>query len=322
MKTQKISEFPTKKIIKFFVLVVYLLVLWFVFPISIAIFFAYLLFPLVEFCHKRLKLPYILSAATVSILIFMLIYSLIYITIQSLISIYPELQIHIGKIPIIESANFIIFETIYEQSMSLIDSLVLSIINSIQLIFSYILEFFLFVFAFFFSLFESRKNRTWFFLYVPKQYRLEWKNYFTKVIDLFGYFLFVSFQLFMITFILLSCGFSLLQFEQAISKAFLIAIADFLPFFGIGIFLVPVAIYFFVVGQSYLGIAVLVLFLFIMITRQIVESMLWAKTFQLRAIHTFFISATSILLFGIYGILLSPLIILVALRMKQKSTYL
>lgn len=319
----KISEFPTKKLIKFIVLAAYLLVLWFVFPIAIAIFFAYLLFPLVEFCHKRLKLPYILSATTVSILIFLLIYSLIYITIQSLISIYPEIQVHIGKIPIIQqSANFIIFETIYEQSMSLIDSLVLTILNSIQLVFNYLLEFFLFVVAFFFSLFESRKDRTWFFLYVPKHYRSEWKHYFTKVIDLFGYLLFVSFQLFMITFILLSCGFSLLKFEQAISKAFLIAIADFLPFFGIGIFLIPVAIYFFVLGQSYLGIAIIVLFLFIMITRQIVESMLWAKTFQLRAIHTFFISATSILLFGIYGILLSPIIILVALKMKQKSTYL
>ncbi len=186
-----------------------------------------------------------------------------------MISIYPELQEHIGKIPIIESANFTIFETIYEQSMSLIDSLILSIINSLQLLFSYILEFFIFVLAFFFSLFESKKNRAWFFIYVPKQYRSEWKQYFTKAIDLFGYFLFVGFQLFMITFILLSCGFSLLKFEQPISKAFLISMADFLPFFGIGIFLVPVAIYFFVVGQSYLGFAVLVLFLFIMITRQI-----------------------------------------------------
>lgn len=321
LKMQKFSEFSFKKSIKFFVLFVYLLVIWFIFPISIAIFFAYLIYPIVEFCYKRLKLPYIISAITISILIFLITYSLFYITVQSLIGIYPELQSHIGKIPIIESANFKIFETVYEQSMSLIDSLILSIINSLQLLFGYILEFFIFLFAFFFSLFESKKNRTWFFIYVPKQYRNEWKNYFIKVIDLFGYFLFVSFQLFMITFVLLSIGFSLLKFEQPISKAFLISVFDFLPFFGIGIFLIPIAIYFFVVGQSYLGIAILVLFLFIMITRQIIESMLWAQTFQLRAIHTFFISATSILLFGIYGVILSPIIILFALKIKQKSTY-
>lgn len=321
MKMQKLNEFPFKNGIKFIVLAVYLLILWFVFPISIAIFFSYLIFPVVEFCNKRLKLPYILSAITISILIFILIYSLIYITIQSLISIYPELQQHIAKIPLIDTASFQIFETIYEQSMSLIDSLILTIINSIQIVFNYILEFFIFLLAFFFSLFESRKDRAWFFLYVPKAYRLEWKQYFTRAIDLIGYFLFVGFQLFMITFFLLSCGFSLLQFEQPISKAFLIAIADFLPFFGIGIFLVPAAVYFFFVGQSTLAIAILVLFLFIMLTRQITESMLWAKTFQLRAIHSFFISAASILMFGIYGILLSPFIILIALKMKQKSTY-
>ncbi|WP_052124181.1 AI-2E family transporter [Ureibacillus manganicus] len=318
---QKFSEFPFKKITKFIVLTVYLLILWFIFPISIAIFFAYLIYPVVEFCHKRLKLPYVLSAISISILIFLLIYSLLYITVQSLISIYPEIQQHVAKIPIIDTASFKIFETIYEQSMSLIDSLVLSMINSLQLVFSYILEFFIFVLAFFFSLFESRKDRAWFFIYVPKSYRFEWKQYFTRAIDLFGYFLFVGFQLFMITFFLLSCGFSLLKFEQPISKAFIIAMADFLPFFGIGIFLVPVAIYFIVIGQSTLGIAVLVLFLFIMITRQITESMLWAKTFQLRAIHSFFISAASILLFGIYGVLLSPFIILIALKMRQKSTY-
>ncbi len=68
---QKFSEFPMKKVIKFFVLAVYILVLWFIFPISIAIFFAYLVYPVVEFCHKRLKLPYILSTISISLLIFL-----------------------------------------------------------------------------------------------------------------------------------------------------------------------------------------------------------------------------------------------------------
>lgn len=321
MRMQKFNEFPMKTIAKYTILIIYLLVLWFIFPVSIAIFFSYLIYPIVEFCYKRLKLPYILSAIIISILIFLIIYTLFYITIQSLINIYPELQQHISKIPLMESINFKLFETIYEQSMSLIDSFIFSIINSLQILFNYLFEFFIFIIAFFFSLFESKKNRTWFFIYIPKQYRVEWKQYFTRVIDLFSYFIFVGFQLFMITFVLLSCGLSLLKFEHSISKAFIISIFDFLPFFGIGIFLVPAAIYFFFIDLSYLGIALLVLFLFIMLTRQIVESMLWAKTFQLRAIHTFFISATSILLFGIYGILLSPLIILIALKMKQKSTY-
>nr|WP_106780385.1 AI-2E family transporter [Lysinibacillus timonensis] len=320
MKVNKVGRFSFKTIVKYLILSTYLLILWFTLPISLAIFFAYLIYPIVDFCHKRLKLPYIISAITISILIFMLTYSLFYITIQSLISIYPEISEQIENIPIIETSNFKIFETVYEQSMSLIDTAIMTIINSIQLMFGYILEFFIFIFAFYFSLFESRKNRTWFFLYVPKPYRSEWKLYFTKAIDLFSYFLFVSFQLFIITFFLLSLGFSLLKFDQPISKAFLISIADFLPFFGIGLFLIPIAIYFFLVGQSYLGIALITLFVFIMITRQIIESLLWASTFQLRAIHTFFISAASILLFGIYGILFSPFIILLALKMKQRST--
>ena len=62
--------------------------------------------------------------------------------------------------------------------------------------------------------------------------------------QLFHYFLFVEFQLFTITLLILCAGFMILQFEQAIIKAFIVAFADVLPFFGIGVFLVPMSIYF------------------------------------------------------------------------------
>ena len=111
----------------------------------------------------------------------------------------------------------------------------------------------------------------------------------------------------------------MLQFENPMNKAFLISFADVLPFFGIGLFLIPIAIYFFAIGDKFLSLALLFLYVFIQITRQLTESLLWASTFQLRTVHTFFISAASILLFGVYGILLSPFLLLIAVKVKQKS---
>lgn len=315
------SNFPSKKALKFLILMVYFIILWLILPVSLALFAAYFLYPVINFCHTKLKIPYVISSILVSIFIFLATYSLFYITIQSIISIYPEVKLQVEKLNILNSGEHILLETIFNKSLSFIDTAIMGIATFLQDLLAYVIEVFIFIVAFFFSIFESRRNRYWFFIYVPKQYRDEWKHYFTKATSLFGYFLYVEFQLFIITFFLLSCGLALLGFEHPINKSFLISLADALPFFGIGLFLIPLAIYFFAIGEKFLSFAVILLYIFIQITRQIAESFLWASTFHLRTVHTFFISAASILLFGVYGILLSPFLLLIAVKLKQNSLY-
>ena len=113
----------------------------------------------------------------------------------------------------------------------------------------------------------------------------------------------------------------LFQFENAIIKAFIVAFADVLPFFGIGVFLVPMSIYFYFNGNTFLCVSILLLYLFVQLTRQLADSMLWSNTLQLRTVHTFFISAASILLFGFYGILLSPLFLFLAVKLKENAIF-
>ena len=321
MQTKKLNGFPYKNTVKFLILIVYFVILWLILPVSLAIFFAYFLYPIINFCHKRLKLPYILSASFISVFIFITVYTFFYITIQSIVSIYPEMKDQVQNLDILNSGDNILLETIFNKSLSYIDSAILGLATVLQDIMGYFIELFIFVVSFFFSLFESMKNRYWFFIYVPKPYRDEWKQYFIKGTSLFGYFLYVEFQLFIITFFLLSIGLALLQFEHPINKSFLISLADALPFFGIGLFLLPIAIYFFAIGEKIISFALIILYIFIQITRQIAESLLWASTFHLRTVHTFLISAASILLFGVYGILLSPFLFLIAVKLKQKSIY-
>ncbi|RHW33504.1 AI-2E family transporter [Lysinibacillus yapensis] len=300
-------------------LLLYFVILWLILPVSLGIFCAYFLYPLIHLCTKHLKMPFILSAILISAAIFFSAYTFFYITVQSVISIYPELKVQVENLDILNSGDHILLETIFNKSLSYVDSAIIGIANVLQDLLSYIIELFIFIVAFFFSIFESRKNRYWFFIYVPKQYREEWKGYYIKATSLFGYFIYVEFQLFIITFFLLSLGLAILHFEHPINKSFLISLADALPFFGIGLFLIPIAIYFFTIGEKFLCFALIVLYIFIQLTRQIAESLLWASTFHLRTVHTFFISAASILLFGFYGILLSPFLFLIAVKIKQKS---
>jgi len=319
LQLNKFSVYSNKNILQFFVLVLYFVLLWLVLPISLAIFFAYLLYPMIQFCHQRLKLPYIISAIIISIFIFISFYSFFYITIQSIIAIYPEIKKQVEELQLFDSEYMIILENIFKQSLKYIDTALMGMASYLQDIFQYLFEIFIFFVAFFFAIFESKRDRHWFFIYVPKQYRTIWKKYFAKATSLFSYFLFVNFQLFIITFFLLSIGLALLRFENPVNKAFLISFADVLPFFGIGLFLIPISIYFFAIGEKFLSLAILLLYIFIQITRQLTESLLWASTFQLRTVHTFLISAASILLFGVYGILLSPFFLLIAVKIKQKS---
>ncbi|HWK24219.1 MAG TPA: AI-2E family transporter [Ureibacillus sp.] len=321
MYSYKNNGFPYKKNIKYLILLVYFVILWLILPVSLAIFSAYFLYPVVNFFHKYLRIPYILSAILISVLIFLSTYVFFFMTVHSVISIYPEVKVQVQNLDILNSGDHILLETIFNKSLSYIDGAIMGIANVLQDILSYIIELFIFIVAFFFSIFESKNNRHWFFIYVPKQYRDEWKGYFSKATELFGYFLFVEFQLFIITFFLLSAGLALMQFDHPVNKSFLISFADALPFFGIGLFLIPLSIYFFVIGEKFLCLSLIILYIFILITRQIAESLLWASTFHLRTVHTFFISAASILVFGFYGIIISPFLLLIAVKIKQKSIY-
>ena len=70
-----------------------------------------------------------------------------------------------------------------------------------------------------------------------------------------------------------------------------------------------------------LTVAVITLYIFILVSRQLAESKLWASTFHIRTIHTFFISASSILIFGVYGIFLSPFLLLLAVKLKERAIF-
>ncbi len=320
MKNSNFKIFSYKSTTKYLVLFGYFAILFLILPISLAIFSAYLLFPIVNFCYKKMRIPYFISMFLVTFTFFYLMYQVSAILIQSILTFIPYIKMHLGDFSS-NYANVVFFPMLLEKSFSMMDTIIMSILNFVQQLFSYLFEVFVFIVAFYFALFESRKDRLWFFIYVPTQYRDEWKHYFKRAMGIFSYFLFVELQLFLLTFILLSSGFWILQFDHPISKALLISLADALPFFGIGLFLIPAAIYFFIIGQKWLALSLIVLYIFIQITRQLTESLVWASTFQLRTVHSFFISAASILLFGLYGILISPFLLLIAVKVKENSIF-
>ena len=299
----------------------YFIILWFVLPVSLAIFLSFSTYPMVIFLHKYFKMAYWLAAIVVELIILSSIFPLILISINSVILIFPEIRDTLQNFHLFTEYESMFIQVLQEKSLSIFDSIFVYTANFLQLLMKHLIEVFIFLVAYYIALLETKKSRYWFFQYVPKKYRVEWQSHFSKIMKLFHYFLFVEFQLFTITLFILCAGFMLLQFENAIIKAFVVAFADVLPFFGIGVFLVPMSIYFYFNGNTFLCVSILLLYVFIQLTRQLADSMLWSNTLQLRTVHTFFISAASILLFGFYGILLSPLFLFLAVKLKENTIF-
>ncbi|TQR33528.1 AI-2E family transporter [Lysinibacillus sphaericus] len=318
---RNIKYFSYEKTTSILFFIFYLVILWFVLPVSLAIFLSFSTYPIIKFLHSYCRITYWLAAIIVEALILACVFLLVIISINSIILVFPEIRNTLQNFPLFTEYESMFIQVLKEKSLSIFDSIFLYIANIFQLFMKHVIEVFIFLVAYYFALLETRKSRYWFFQYVPKKFRNEWQKHFSKIMQLFHYFLYVEFQLFTITLLILCAGFMILQFEQAIIKAFIVAFADVLPFFGIGVFLVPMSVYFYLKGNTFLCGAILLLYLFVQLTRQLAESMLWSNTLQLRTFHTFFISAASILLFGFYGILLSPIFLFLAVKLKDNAIF-
>lgn len=302
---------------KWFPVAFILLITWLIYPVTIAILLAYFLHPIVKWIHKITRLP-----RWITVLLFesALLGSIILgctLMVRELLEILYPFRFHLEELQLLMKENKTNWQSILEALSMVSENLLKKISLFIQHLPAQFVETFVFLVALFFALQESLKSRTWFFIYIPSKTRLTIKPLFLKATKLFEKFTIVEIKLFLMTFVQLMVGFYVLKFSSPIGLAFLISFADLMPFLGTGIILIPMAVFFILTKQTTLGIIILLLYAFILLTRQLFESYLWANTMHIRAVHVFFISACSLLLFGIPGILLSPFLLLAAVHFSK-----
>ncbi len=121
--------------------------------------------------------------------------------------------------------------------------------------------------------------------------------------------------LLILTFALLLVGFWILQVEYAFLLAFLIALADLLPIIGVGTILIPWGIIMLLQKNFYLGFGLLILYLVISLIRQVAEPKVLGKSLGLHPLLTLFATYVGFSLFGLLGMILAPIVALVAKRL-------
>ncbi|WP_042164597.1 sporulation integral membrane protein YtvI [Paenibacillus gorillae] len=113
-----------------------------------------------------------------------------------------------------------------------------------------------------------------------------------------------------ITFIVIFVSLLLLGVNNALMISVVAAIFDILPLLGVGTIFIPWIIYLFIVGQTSLAIWVSVLFLVVVLARQILEPKITGDTLGVSAFTMLAFMIVSLKLFGIAGVILSPILII------------
>lgn len=304
---------------KWLPIVVIVILAWLIYPVTVAILIAYFSYPIVYSFQKVSRLPRWITALFFECTLLAFIILVATLVVKELFEIVYPFRFHLEELLLY--ANKANWQSVIEGLSMVSESLLKKITLFIQHLPEQFVETFVFLVALFFALQESLKSRTWFFIYIPSRTRKTLKPLFLSATDLFEKFTKVEIKLFLLTFLQLTIGFYAMQFSSPIGLAFLISFADFMPFVGTGVFLIPMAVYFILTKQTTLGVIILLLYAFILLSRQLFESFLWANTMHIRAVHVFFISACSLLLFGVPGILLSPFLLLAAVHFRQHKWF-
>lgn len=112
----------------------------------------------------------------------------------------------------------------------------------------------------------------------------------------------------LITYITLLVGFLILRVENAVLTAFFVSLLDALPIIGVGTVLIPWGGIEIILGNHFLGIGLLVLFVINSVVRQLAEPKLLGKSLNLHPVLMLLLIYAGYALFGLSGLVVLPVI--------------
>lgn len=147
---------------------------------------------------------------------------------------------------------------------------------------------------------------------LPVKWQARLPQVFAKVRGVLGQYLRAYFLLFLLTFVELCLGFLLLRVEYVFLLAFLVAVLDILPIFGVGVVLLPWALFALLTGNTFLGIGLVILYAVITVIRQVSEPHLVGKSLGVHPTLMLVALYAGLKLFGIVGVFAGPAVALAA----------
>jgi len=123
----------------------------------------------------------------------------------------------------------------------------------------------------------------------------------------------------LITFLELFVAFTILGIKYAFLIALIVSVIDILPVLGTGTVLIPWSIFLFLIGDYYTGIAIAIVYLVIMIIRQIIEPKIVGKYIGLYPLLTLIAMYIGLKVMGIIGLLIFPIITIILKKLNDEG---
>ena len=123
-----------------------------------------------------------------------------------------------------------------------------------------------------------------------------------------------------ITFLELSLGFLILGIPNPLLLAGLIALIDIMPILGTGAVLLPWSIISFILGNTKIGIGILLLYIIITAVRQTIEPKIVGQQIGLHPILTLILMYVGAQLMGVLGLLILPIIATILVKLNKDGT--
>lgn len=154
--------------------------------------------------------------------------------------------------------------------------------------------------------------------HVPEKWMTKLYNIVNGLIKSLGGYLKAQGIMISITFIELFTFFSFYDMKYALILAITIAIIDALPILGTGTVLIPWAIFNFALGNIKLGIFLVILYLFVLVVRQLLEPRVVASQIGVYPLLTLLAMYTGVKLIGLFGVIVGPIVLIIAKNVLQQ----
>jgi sporulation integral membrane protein YtvI len=307
-------------------------------PFVLAMVVAVLIDPAVNWLTKRIKLPRGLAVLTVLLACFAAFSGVLVLIISKLIS---ELHRLSGNIPdfkgiftrIFQEAEYLYYNihlkpevmdqieqaitSVAGTTTDLVTSAINATYNILTALPNALIILIIFIIAtFFFSRDKARLER--FFLgLVPNRWRDRVEHVYLDLTKALVGYIGAILTLVSITAVITITGLSILGVEYAVTMGLLTGFVDILPVLGPGMVFVPWIIVNLVLGNLKLSISLLVLYIIIVVQRQILEPKLVAETINVHPLATLSAIFIGLQLLGAWGVVLGPVILVTGKAIKK-----
>lgn len=324
--------------------------------IKLAIFYlpfliAYIVYKLVkkpiDFLNKKLKFPRGL-ASILSIILFIgvvgsLLYALLAVFVKELITLSQDFSYLIPEI--YTNITTLVSRFLYFfEHLNLSDQLILSMQNSFFTLIENVLTslkdgvaavanflvnavvsfpqmliyVIITILATFFICSDSDYIRESIESHVPGKWMTKLYNIMNGLIKSLGGYLKAQGIMITITFCELFIFFNVYRMKYALILAITIAIIDALPILGTGTVLIPWAIFNLAVGNYKLAIFLIILYLFVLVVRQLIEPRVVASQIGVYPLLTLLAMYTGVKLIGLFGVIVGPIVLIIAKNVLEQ----